>query len=344
LIRHRLNGTVDDLKNRPLDPWWFGFRGAVVRTSDNTWVTKGIYSFDDDKHSVTITELPVGTWTKDYKAFLDELCEKEDKKDKTNKSIIRSSGKGGDNSSKKSTNSVVETIGFKGFDDLYNDIDIKFVLYFSEDGYDNIKYNIEKFEKSFKLTSTWKTSNMCCFDSEFNIRKYDTIGDILEEFIQIRLPLYEDRRVSILNGLTVQITELSAKRKFLQAILDGHLELVRKTDEEIVRALKECDIPALSNISKPDECDSYEYVLKMRIDRVKASAIKELDDQVADKRAEIERLESETASSLWLSDLSEFEQEWDKYQNSRISEMTAEKGVNSNKKDKSVKLPKRKQK
>lgn len=48
----------------------------------------------------------------------------------------------------------------------------------------------------------------------------------------------------------------------------------------------------------------------MRIDRVKKSAVVELDKQIADKTCEIERLEEETDSSLWLSDLSEFEEAW----------------------------------
>ena len=95
LLRHRLNGTVDTLAERPLDPWWWGFKGKTVRTDENTWVTKGLYEFNDDKKSVTITELPVGTWTKDYKAFLDELCENDDKKVKDAKKEAKKAEKGG---------------------------------------------------------------------------------------------------------------------------------------------------------------------------------------------------------------------------------------------------------
>jgi len=72
LLRHRLNGQIPTLENRPLDPWWWGFKGKTSRFDENTWITKGIYEFDDDKKTITITQLPVGTWTKDYKAFLDE--------------------------------------------------------------------------------------------------------------------------------------------------------------------------------------------------------------------------------------------------------------------------------
>jgi hypothetical protein len=197
---------------------------------------------------------------------------------------------------------------------------VKFILYFTEYGYDTIVGDKEKFEKKFKLTSSWKTTNMTCFDTDFNIVKYKTVGDILETFVETRLPKYEERRLSILETLTKQITELDAKRRFIQAILDDRLVLQKKSDEEIVESLKECDIPALNNMEKPDEYDSYEYCVKMRIDRVKQSAVIELDRQIAEKQEEIDRLEAETANSLWLSDLDDFEKCWNEMSAVRLTD------------------------
>ena len=317
LLRHRLNGNIETLENRPLDPWWWGFKGKTSRFDENTWITKGIYEFDDAKKTVTITELPVGTWTKNYKGFLDELCEHDDKKSKE----AKKDSKKCETASNRSTNSNDgEPLGLKGFDDLYNDIDVKFILYFTEYGYDTIKEDTEKFEKKFKLTSSWKTTNMTCFDVDFNIVKYKTIGDILEKFLETRLPKYEERRLNILGTLQKAIEELDAKRRFIQAILDDRLVLQKKSDEEIVQGLKECNIPALSNMEKPDEYDSYEYCVKMRIDRVKQSAVIELDKQIAEKQGEIDRLEMETANSLWLSDLEDFEVCWKNMSALRLSD------------------------
>ena len=79
-------------------------------------------------------------------------------------------------------------------------------------------------------------------------------------------------------------------------------------------------IPPLSNPDAPDAYDSYDYVLRMRMDRVKASAVLELDGQIAEKRGEIEHLEAETASSLWLADLEEFHRAWTHYSEVRIFE------------------------
>lgn len=328
LIRHRLLGNIESLCDRPLDPWWFGFRGKVVRTDECTWLTKGLYEFNDDKKTITINELPVGTWSLDYKEFLDQLCERDEKRTKeakkeAKKAETESKASRGTKRTVGSSKDDAEPCGLKSYDSLYTDTQVKFVLYFTEDGYDTFKYGTEKFEKMFKLTTSWKTTNMTCFDTKFNIVKYKTIGDILEEFVNTRLPLYETRRLSILETLTRQIEELDAKRRFIQAILDGRLELQRKTDEEIVEGLKRCDIPALSNPSAPDAYDSYDYVTKMRIDKVKQSAIIEMDKHIVEKRAEIERLENETAQSLWLSDLDDFEEAWKVYSQHRTDEQTA---------------------
>lgn len=324
LLRHRLLGSVDSLAGRPLDPWWFGFKGITVRTDEQTWVTKGLYEFDDAKKSITITELPVGTWTKDYKEFLDGLCESDDKKTREVKKEAKKADKAEteSNCSRGSRNGKeeVEPLGIKGFDDLYNDVDVKFVLYFTDDGYENAKDDKDKFEKKLKLTSSWKTTNMTCFDADFVITKYKTIGDILEAFVEKRLPLYEARRENLLKILKVQMEELDAKRRFIQAILDGRLELQKKTDDEIVAGLKACNIPPLSNREKPDEYDSYDYCVRMRIDRVKQAAVVELDRQLAEKQEEVEHLEGETARSLWLADLEELDTAWKQYSQIRIEE------------------------
>jgi DNA topoisomerase-2 len=319
LLRHRLQGSMDTLAGRPQDPWWFGFKGTIHRIDDMTWHTKGLYVLDDDKHTVTITELPVGTWTKDYKAFLEERLDVEEKRNKD----AKREAKKAETASQSSSKGDVEPCGFKGCDDLYNDVDVCFVLYFTEEGYDAIKEHPEVFEKQFKLTTSWKTTNMTCFDATRTIVKYRTIGDLLEAFLEQRLPLYEARRLAILGILKAQNIELDAKRRFLQAVLDERLTLQKKTDEEIVSQLQACAIPPLSCVEKPDAYESYDYVLRMRMDRVKQSAIDELDSQIREKEAEIARLEGETASSLWLSDLAELEQAWGRMSAARIAESVA---------------------
>jgi len=62
------------IQGKPLDkmkPWFRGFKGTVTPSpdSESTWIAEGLWK------GSTITELPPGRWTQDYKEFLDDLVE-----------------------------------------------------------------------------------------------------------------------------------------------------------------------------------------------------------------------------------------------------------------------------
>lgn len=58
-----------------MTPWYRGFQGTVEETAPGAYVSKGKYVVDGK--TVTISELPVGTWTNDYKEFLEGMLEKK---------------------------------------------------------------------------------------------------------------------------------------------------------------------------------------------------------------------------------------------------------------------------
>ncbi len=302
LIRERLSGERETLEDVELKPWWFGFRGPVVKQGDTTWVTKGLYTFDDDKHTITVTELPVGTWTKDYKAYLDELVTADAEK--------------GPDAARSDEGKLV----LKGFDDLYNDVEVKFVLYLDHDYYEDAKADTDEFEKRFRLTSSWRTSNMVCFDTNHQITKYNTVGDMLEAWIEPRLDAYEARRQHEIARLQAEAKEADAKARFIRAVLEGTIELRRASDEEIVAAMKSHDLPALNDMEHADSVDAYEYLLRMRMDRVKASAVADQEAAVERAMGQLTKIQSTTAAAIWKEDLSAFEEGWQKLLTSRGGE------------------------
>ena len=284
LIRDRLFMRRSTLAGLILQPWWYGFTGTVHRTADCTWVTKGKATWDDEKHTITITELPVGTWTKDYKAYLDTLCTGD--KEKGIKPILES------------------------FDDLYNDTEVKFILYLDNDTYFEMLTDSTAAEKMLQLNTTWHTTNMVCFSPEMKIKRYGTIGDLLEDYYQVRLTGYENRKTQELSRLNRELVEFDAKARFLQGLLEDRIDLRRKSDEDIVATMKEHALPALDAMDKPDSADSYDYLLKMRMDRVKASAVEEARKHVEAAKIALELLRVTTAENLWLRDLDGFEKSW----------------------------------
>jgi DNA topoisomerase II len=296
LLRDRLSLRRHTLAGLALQPWWYGFNGTVHRTADATWVTKGKATWDDVKHTITITELPVGTWTKDYKVYLDTLCTGD--KDKGIKPILES------------------------FDDLYNDTEVKFILYFDQDTYFEMRTDATAADKMLQLNTTWHTTNMVCFSPEMKIKRYGTVGDMMEDYYQVRLKGYETRKDLELKRLERELIEYDAKARFLLALLEDRMDLRRKSDEAIVEALKAENLPALDSMEKPDSVDSYEYLLRMRMDRVKASAVEDARKHVEAARQALEVLRATTTENLWIRDLDVFEKTWASLRDTREAART----------------------
>jgi DNA topoisomerase-2 len=311
LLRDRLTLRRDTLAGLALQPWWYGFTGQVQRTTDTTWVTKGKAVWDDAKYTITISELPVGTWTKDYKTYLDTLCTGD--KEKDIKPVLES------------------------FDDLYNDTEVKFVLYLNQDTYFEMRTDAPAAEKMLQLNTTWHTTNMVCFSPEMKIKRYGTVGDMMEDYYQVRFKGYETRKELEMKRLERELVEYDAKARFLLAVLEDRMDLRRKSDEAIVEAMKAHNLPALDSMEKPDSVDSYEYLLRMRMDRVKASAVEDAKKHVELARVALETLRATTVQTLWSNDLDVFEMSWYALRDTREAART---GVPLRKEKKVIKLKK----
>lgn len=290
-VKAILQGEVISVKDRVFKPWWLGFRGDVKPATDKKgWMTTGMFEFlNDDKHQIRIKELPVGTWTKDYKDFLERVLAGDEK-------------------------------GFEGtlknFEEAYNDVDVDFILTLSDDAYWSAKTYPSEFVTKFKLTSTYRLSNMVAFDSAGKIRRYASVGEIVDEFVSVRLRIYEKRRLYILAELERQLVELRAKHKFISAVITGNLKLGNVADEILLASLQDLLLPPISVIGQTlakATLDGYEYLLRMRIDRLKKSAVDKLEEEINIAEEEIKRLQGLTASALWLADLEEFTGAWSGY-------------------------------
>ena len=296
VLRDRLVGRLSNLQYAGLKPWWQGFKGDVISGGDGCWITRGKYTVTSESKTITITELPVGVWTKDYKTFLDEMCTVDKTKDGS-KAMEYAFGNDGQPL-------------LKSFDDLYTDEEVKFILYFDQDGFEEMKSDLGDFEKRFRLSSSWRTTNMVAFDCESKITRYGSVGAILEAYYVPRLAAYEQRRLKEIERLEADAIEASAKARFIRAVLKGNIDLRGSTDADIVEGMKALELPALSG---SDSCvDGWDYLLRLRMDRVKASAVTDAETAVAAATDAVASLKGTTASQMWLADLEEFEVAYEK--------------------------------
>jgi len=58
--------------DREFAPWTRGFKGKITKIDNHDYFVQGVWKIDGD--TATITELPIGTWTSDFRETLDKLC------------------------------------------------------------------------------------------------------------------------------------------------------------------------------------------------------------------------------------------------------------------------------
>jgi len=296
-IKSRLSGSKTSLSDTALTPWWYGFRGTVRQAPGNPheWITKGLYEFQgDETMTVKITELPVGCWTKDYKIFLDKMMtDQEEAKAEAKKLGI-----------------AAPLSWIKSYEEAYTDVKPDFIIYMDSDAYYTGLAYPSQFEKQFKLETSHRTTNMVAFNTKGHIHKYLNTGEILEEFYGKRLDAYGERKAHELTRLATELRELQARLLFVKAVVEKRLVIANVEDEALLLALKGLGLPALS---EGEGLKGYEYLLRMRVDRLKASAVAELESEVAKVRASHTALAGTSSETLWLKDLDEFASGWTDY-------------------------------
>lgn len=307
-LRRRLSGEVADLESVSLTPWWDGFRGPVVPEGRKVF-TRGIYKFlDDDTNRVEISELPVGVWTKDYKEFLEGLLTGEG-------GAGASGGKGSE------TGSGSRLI--KSYQEAYTDVDVKFYITLDSEYYHEARAFPAEFEKKFRLVNSTSMTNMVAFDIDGHIRRFGSAGEILETFYMRRIGGYVARKANELARMDDEIEELSARARFVRAVVDGELVVANAKDEELLAGLKKLGLPPRSAPADADNLRAYEYLLRMRVDRLKAAAVAELEGELEKARGERAVLAAKSAEDLWLADLDVFSESYARFHAAREAERSA---------------------
>jgi DNA topoisomerase II len=295
--------------DRPtIEPYFKGFKGTIrnIAAASATsgasakYLIKGTYEIVADR-KVRITELPVGTWTDDYKEFLEKLMEvpaaseKDKDKGKTASStpILKEY-------SDMSTDSVVDiTVTFHpSYPHTPKDLAAAIV---------DADAGTNKLEKLLGLFTTQSTTNMNLFDAREKLRKYATIYDIIEDYYVERLALYAKRKAAMLAQLANELRVLSNRAKYIQEILDDKLELRRQTKEAIFEKM------TAHGYEHIDGDTEFKYLLKMPMDSVTDENVKHLLGERDTKRAQHEELAATSIEALWTRDLDELEVEYKKW-------------------------------
>ena len=265
-----------------LIPWYRGFTGTIEKVCKNKYITKGII----EKKTVRTTtktivkELPISLWIDKFKDYVEELIELKE---------------------------------IKSYKNYSTDVVIHFEL---EEGKEGIECSLD----NLKLTSTISTNNMVLFNEKGEIKKYEEVSDILEEFCTVRYGYYVKRKEYIIKDLEYQLLILTNKMKFLRDVMSGSL-VVQEIDEDVLSKEMEKrgyfsvfsvseDSMVESSIIEDTKLSNYRYLLSMNIRSFTKQKLDILQKEIDKLQVILDKIRMTTPSDMWLSDLQEFEKEY----------------------------------
>ncbi|KAJ9610748.1 DNA topoisomerase 2 [Cladophialophora chaetospira] len=295
--------VVANLKRRmageewmPMHPWFRGFKGEVKETAPDRFQFSGIIT-QTGNTEVEITELPIRTWTQDFKDKLEEIIKAE---------------------------KVPSFI--KDYKDYNTHDTVHFIIQMDEKHLNSAVSDglVEK----FKLTKSIATSNLVAFDPEGRITKYANVEAIMDEFYSYRLKMYAKRKEWLLQEMQKELRRFTNQARFIQMIIDGKLSISKKKKLVLIAELQKLGFdafpktqdaakqgelePVVDDEAEEDHTDasSYDYLLGMPLWSLTQERVERLQRQIGDKEEEIDTLMKKSKEDLWLHDLDEFIAEW----------------------------------
>jgi DNA topoisomerase-2 len=303
-----------------LAPWYKGFRGVIKFKSVGRFVVKGVLE-RLGPNTLHISELPLHTWTGDYKTAVLEA--------------------------------LLATGEIKEFREYHTDTSVSFVVEFTPEQMTTMESEGPGgLYRKMKLNSSLATTNMVLFSRDGHLKRYSSPNEILREFFSVRMEYYHRRKAALIEASRKEQDKLANKVRFIRAVCglsDETMHVMNKSKKNIVAQLdkgKYLRIPkkkaqeynntaeegvdasadmdrdegdefdassavAASSSAKPRASD-FDYLMSMDIWALTKEKAAALAAELAASQAALRVLEHTSASQMWLDDLDVFEKALDK--------------------------------
>lgn len=197
-IRRQCTVQLSNPKKREkLIPWYRGYTGTITKDNDQVVFTGSIQVVNAT--TLKITELPIGTYTKDYRSVLNTL---EDRGD------------------------------IKSYDDNSTEQKTEFVIKCTRDFV--ATKTQEELIKIFKLASK-ETENVTVWLDNGKLKKFTSVDDLLTWFVDFRVGKYEQRRQVLIAQIQNDLAVAEEKIRFINYYIAnaGWFSKTKKSDIEI---------------------------------------------------------------------------------------------------------------
>lgn len=271
-----------------MKPWYHGFTGQITKIKSTQFKSHGKYQILSE-NKVMITELPIGSWTTPYLSMLKSML--IDEKKPTKDQIFT------DVSSDCGNNSVKITVTFK-------------------QGVQQKLLKSDTLVKTLKLTKSLNISNMHLYNYKGVITKYNTIGDLVTDYYNHRLEVYELRKAHYLKFLDNKLNLLKYKILFLNYVITGKIIVfenkVARSKSDVVAKLEELNFPKLnSNIDSLEL--SYTYITNLPLFALTPEEMKKLQDELDQQKKETDIYRNTSILVIWNNELDELSKEYSKW-------------------------------
>ena len=269
--------SIENKEKPQILPYFEGFKGTIIPINSSKYLIKGKYDIISD-NQVRIYELPIGTWTDDYKQTLENIIQDDGKKTDKKKSIITD------------------------YTDMSTDCCVDITITFSSGFIQKMvqtetEYGCCELEKFLKLYTTKTTSNMHMFDETEKLKKFEHVEDIIDYYINIRRNIYKLRKEYLLKALKRELVILTNKARFIMDILNDNIILKRKKKEEVINMLNYAKYDCI------DDDSEFKYLTKLPMDSVTEENVEKILKDRDNKNKEVEILINKTEDIIWLEEL-----------------------------------------
>ena len=282
-----------------VEPYYEGFTGTINKITEKKYLVKGKYAkIGPDK--IHISELPVGMWNDDFKEYLEILTDGTvDKAGKKIQPIV------------------------KDYDDMSKDTNVNFIITLQKGKLEELEAqqldnDCNGLEKTFKLFTTMSTTNMHVFDSNDKLKKYDNVEQMMDDYYETRLQLYQVRKDYLIKKLSLELMVLSNKTRYIQEILYEKIDLRKKKRDEVFQMLRDNKYDVVDNDTE------FKYLVKMSMDAVTAENVEKMKKEHQEKVDELHEVEHTTIQKMWTKELDLLEKEYAKYREERERTMNGD--------------------
>ncbi|CAH2302238.1 DNA topoisomerase 2-alpha [Pelobates cultripes] len=297
-IRRMLEGE----EPQPMLPSYKNFKGLIQEVGQNQFILNGEISVLDST-TIEISELPIRTWTQNYKeAVLEPML----------------------NGSDKTPPLITD------YKEYHTDTTVRFVVKMTPEKL--AEAEAAGLHKVFKLQNPLTCNSMVLFDHVGCLRKYETVMDILKEFYELRLRYYGLRKDWLVGMLTAEASKLTNQARFILEKIEGKIVIENKPKKELIQILiqrgydsdpvkawkatqekeQTGELIEENEEENTDEKSSgpdFNYLLNMPLWFLTKEKKDELCKQRDTKVTELQNLKKKSPPDLWKDDLAAFVEE-----------------------------------